>query len=723
VLDIAGFEDFGEFSAALPSNHNFSLIHTPRLSSYRVARNGLSQLQFNFVNESIQHLFDTLAITSELSLYHSEGYPVTSTNAFDVIDLAPTLEVLSSCDPKRPGVLAILAAKSAIATSDDSKFKVELSNHWAKQIEPQKRLMKPTSDRITVINEPNSAVAKQFTIRHYAGPVLYDIDGDWLASNRQELSLGIRTLLRDSNDRRYRDFITTHQGGLSQSEELTGQLRLLLDDTTTNTSLQFIRCLLPNADRSIDVVDEVMLLQQLRSNGILQAVAIAHAGFPSHSTSRDFADRYQPLLPKLLPSNADITTLLGRVQTDPSRYWIGPQRVFMKGDTLNSLEGLLSVHMEERRRRDALEAEEGHRLHALQVEEERRRHAFKAEMQQRCQHEAQQQRQHVIENEEQHARLRSIEGQLQESQTAQELMQVQLDNQFRVTTDLQRKLADVQGEKDALRAILADQQQANVVSRMDGESLQVQLDHQLRVTADLKGKLADVQAERDAVRASLDDQHRTIGNVQRHLTAVQGERDAARASLDDQQRLIDNVQRQLIAVQGERDAVRASLDDQQRVIGNVQRDGEAMRAELEQQHLIDSSHRAREGTMQVELDRQRRIIADLEGERDRSEMMSAQRDVDRLHQQSTITNLRGEQETLRNDIKQYAAKLERESSRRCLVEEDHARVVRANADRMRQLVDLVGSVTKATYKDRDDLCCLQKDMVLLVGVVKGTVSC
>lgn len=67
------------------------------------------------------------------------------------------------------------------------------------------------------------------------------------------------------------------------------------------TTPHFIRCVKPNdAQRPLEFVPG-RVCEQLRCGGVMEAVRISSAGFPSRLAFRHFFSRYRILVPALLP--------------------------------------------------------------------------------------------------------------------------------------------------------------------------------------------------------------------------------------------------------------------------------------------------------------------------------------------------------------------------------------------------------------------------------------
>lgn len=57
------------------------------------------------------------------------------------------------------------------------------------------------------------------------------------------------------------------------------------------TEPHFIRCIKPNTQQLANVVDQKLVLQQLKCCGVLEVVRISRAGYPTRYTHNEFANR------------------------------------------------------------------------------------------------------------------------------------------------------------------------------------------------------------------------------------------------------------------------------------------------------------------------------------------------------------------------------------------------------------------------------------------------
>jgi myosin-5 len=84
--------------------------------------------------------------------------------------------------------------------------------------------------------------------------------------------------------------------GLGQ--QFKNSLGTLVDNINT-TGVHYVRCIKPNLEKSSTKYDEVRVSDQLRCQGILEAIRIARAAYPNRLPHADLNDRYQASTPQV----------------------------------------------------------------------------------------------------------------------------------------------------------------------------------------------------------------------------------------------------------------------------------------------------------------------------------------------------------------------------------------------------------------------------------------
>ncbi|KFH42055.1 Myosin type-2 heavy chain-like protein [Hapsidospora chrysogenum ATCC 11550] len=310
VLDIAGFEIFDQ--------------------------NSFEQLCINYTNEKLQQFFNHHMFVLEQEEYAREQIE------WQFIDfgrdLQPTIDLIELPNPI--GIFSCLDEDCVMPKATDKTFTEKLNSLW---------------DKKSVKYRP-SRLGQGFILTHYAADVEYSTDG-WLEKNKDPLNDNITRLLASSTDKHiaalFADcadaeddvvasrsrvkkglFRTVAQRHKEQLHSLMTQLH--------STHPHFVRCILPNHKKRPKQFNNVLVLDQLRCNGVLEGIRIARTGFPNRLPFSEFRQRYEVLcsdMPKgYLEGQAAASMMLDKLGLDRSLYRVGLTKVFFRAGVLAELE-------------------------------------------------------------------------------------------------------------------------------------------------------------------------------------------------------------------------------------------------------------------------------------------------------------------------------------------------------------------------------------------------
>ncbi|MBZ3881329.1 Myosin-7 [Sciurus carolinensis] len=316
VLDIAGFEIF-DF-------------------------NSFEQLCINFTNEKLQQFFNHHMFVLEQEEYKKEGIE------WEFIDFGMDLQACIDLIEKPMGIMSILEEECMFPKATDMTFKAKLyDNHLGKSNNFQK---------------PRNIKGKQeahFSLIHYAGTVDYNILG-WLQKNKDPLNETVVGLYQKSSLKLLSNLFANYAGADAPVDKGKGKAkkgssfqtvsalhRENLNKLMTNlrsTHPHFVRCIIPNETKSPGVMDNPLVMHQLRCNGVLEGIRICRKGFPNRILYGDFRQRYRILNPAAIPEGQFIDSrkgaekLLGSLDIDHNQYKFGHTKVFFKAGLLGLLE-------------------------------------------------------------------------------------------------------------------------------------------------------------------------------------------------------------------------------------------------------------------------------------------------------------------------------------------------------------------------------------------------
>uniref|UniRef100_A0A4W5R2L6 Myosin, heavy chain b n=1 Tax=Hucho hucho TaxID=62062 RepID=A0A4W5R2L6_9TELE len=292
VLDIAGFEIFDY--------------------------NSLEQLCINFTNEKLQQFFNHHMFVLEQEEYKKEGIEWVFIDFG--MDLAACIELIE----KPMGIFSILEEECMFPKASDTTFKSKL---YDQHIGKTKAFEKP---------KPGKGKAEaHFALVHYAGTVDYNVTG-WLDKNKDPLNDSVVQLYQKSSVK----LLAMLYVGAAASQENLGKLMTNLRSTHPH----FVRCLIPNESKTPGLMENFLVIHQLRCNGVLEGIRICRKGFPSRIQYGDFKQRYKVLNASVIPDGQFIDNkkaserLLGSIDVDKSQYKFGHTKVFFKAGLLGTLE-------------------------------------------------------------------------------------------------------------------------------------------------------------------------------------------------------------------------------------------------------------------------------------------------------------------------------------------------------------------------------------------------
>eukprot|EP00804_Cyclotella_cryptica_P021604 CCRYP_005870-RK/>CCRYP_005870-RK protein AED:0.44 eAED:0.44 QI:0/0.66/0.25/1/0.66/0.5/4/0/551 len=252
--------------------------------------NNFEQLCINYTNETLQQQFNKFVFKLEQQEYEREGI------LWKFIPFPDNQDVLDLIDKPRTGILQLLDEQCMVNWGSDEKFSLNLYSNCEKH----SRFSAGSAQK----------VRKQFSVEHYAGYVEYTIE-NWLEKNKDQLPAASVELLESSEFeligqikvRRSRfsllafvlslttrtvpvflqkyvrsegSKITTKSLGKQFSDSLK-ILRARIDATVPH----YVRCLKPNDELAPDNFDPKQIVEQLRYCGVLEAVRVSRAGYPT----------------------------------------------------------------------------------------------------------------------------------------------------------------------------------------------------------------------------------------------------------------------------------------------------------------------------------------------------------------------------------------------------------------------------------------------------------
>ncbi|OVA05283.1 IQ motif [Macleaya cordata] len=297
VLDIYGFESF--------------------------KTNSFEQFCINFTNEKLQQHFNQHVFKMEQEEYTKEEID------WSYIEFVDNQDVLDLIEKKPGGIIALLDEACMFPKSTHETFCQKLYQTF----KVHKRFIKPKLSRTN------------FTIAHYAGEVLYQAD-QFLDKNKDYVVPEHQDLLCASKCSFVAGLFPQLAEETSKSSKFSSigsrfklQLQQLME-TLNSTEPHYIRCVKPNNLLKPGFFENVNVMQQLRCGGVLEAIRISCAGYPTRRTFYEFLNRFNILSPDVLEGNYDEKVACKKIleKKGLAGFQIGKTKIFLRAGQMAELD-------------------------------------------------------------------------------------------------------------------------------------------------------------------------------------------------------------------------------------------------------------------------------------------------------------------------------------------------------------------------------------------------
>ncbi|CAH2077072.1 unnamed protein product, partial [Thlaspi arvense] len=125
----------------------------------------------------------------------------------------------------------------------------------------------------------------------------------------------------------------------SVSSRFKQQLQALME-TLSKTEPHYVRCVKPNSFNRPQKFENLSVLHQLRCGGVLEAVRISLAGYPTRRNYSDFVDRFGLLAPEFMDESNDEQALTEKIlrKLGLGNYQLGRTKVFLRAGQIGILD-------------------------------------------------------------------------------------------------------------------------------------------------------------------------------------------------------------------------------------------------------------------------------------------------------------------------------------------------------------------------------------------------
>ncbi|EIE91065.1 hypothetical protein G6F46_008504 [Rhizopus delemar] len=255
VLDIYGFEIFEE--------------------------NSFEQMCINYVNEKLQQIFIELTLKAEQEEYVREQIQWTPIKFFNNKIVCDLIE-----EKRPPGVFAALNDACATAHADSNAA----DNSFVQRL------------GFLSSNPHFESRGSKFLIRHYAGDVLYNIEG-MTDKNKDSLLKDLLNLATGSSNQFISNTLFPERiDPNSKKRPPTAGDKIKVSCNTLVTKLMqchpsYIRTIKSNDNRSPSEFDDKRVLHQIQYLGLCENIRVRRAGFAYRTTFEKFVERFYLLCP------------------------------------------------------------------------------------------------------------------------------------------------------------------------------------------------------------------------------------------------------------------------------------------------------------------------------------------------------------------------------------------------------------------------------------------
>ncbi|XP_061090707.1 unconventional myosin-Ib isoform X4 [Conger conger] len=313
VLDIYGFEIFED--------------------------NSFEQFIINYCNEKLQQIFIELTLREEQEEYIREGIEWTNIDYFNNAIICDLIE------NHQNGILAMLDEECLRpGTVTDDTFLDKLNTVCAEHLHFESRLSK-NSKFLTDHSLPHSC----FRIQHYAGKVLYRVEG-FMDKNNDLLYRDLSQAMYKANHSLMKLlFPEGNPAKVNLKRPPTAGCQFKASVGTLMKNLQtknpnYIRCIKPNDKKAAHIFTDSLVCHQARYLGLMENVRVRRAGYAFRQAYEACLERYKMLCKQTWPhwrgpAREGVEVLLSDLQVPSEEFAYGRSKIFIRNPrTLFTLE-------------------------------------------------------------------------------------------------------------------------------------------------------------------------------------------------------------------------------------------------------------------------------------------------------------------------------------------------------------------------------------------------
>lgn len=290
-------------------------------------KNSFEQFCINYVNEKLQQIFIELTLKKEQEEYKRENIQWTPITFFNNIVVCDLFEA-----KQPPGMFLLLddicASSHATTEKVDKSYLHKLSS---------------LSNQHLIVSPPT------FTVKHYAGAVIYHSD-QFCEKNRDVLNADLIEMMRSSTI----PFITRlfpEETSTMRSRPTTAGTKIrtqanALVEKLMGCQPHYVRCIKPNERQASGDWNNSNVIEQVKYLGLVANIEVRKAGFVYRREFAKFLSRYAILTKQTWPKwNGKVTDgimhIVDAMHLDRREVQLGTTKVFIKSpESLHLLEDM-----------------------------------------------------------------------------------------------------------------------------------------------------------------------------------------------------------------------------------------------------------------------------------------------------------------------------------------------------------------------------------------------
>lgn len=289
-------------------------------------RNSFEQFCINFCNEKLQQLFIELTLKSEQEEYRREGIE------WEHIEYFNNKVICDLIEEKHKGIISLMDEECLRpGEPTDKSFLAKLNEnlsshqHYLSHKKAGKDLQK-------------SMTREEFCLKHYAGDVMYNVDG-FLDKNNDLLFRDLREIMSETTNFITKEVfpacdVTAKKRPDTAATQFKNSLNQLMEILMSKEP-SYIRCIKPNDDQRSGIFDDRIVIHQVKYLGLMENLRVRRAGFAYRRPYEMFLQRYKSLSPKTWPNytgpaKQGVQEIVSHLGYDKDEYRMGNTKIFIR---------------------------------------------------------------------------------------------------------------------------------------------------------------------------------------------------------------------------------------------------------------------------------------------------------------------------------------------------------------------------------------------------------